>query len=137
MGSHRVTLSARRTNIPSSDLLDELDLPASGILLSEARIGIPKGRFTLKIPSEFSATRMRMMCFYSAHIHLRKILNRVRTESYKARGEFSRDGWGLEEAADVTNGTRPDSSVIRRAQGLELEPGAMAEGPPCVHDVER
>ncbi|KAB8200440.1 C6 finger domain protein [Aspergillus parasiticus] len=66
-----------------SDILAELDLPASGISRSEARISLPKGRFTLNLPNEISAPSTMMMFFYSAQIHLRKVLNRVHTDLYK------------------------------------------------------
>ncbi|KAE8353071.1 C6 finger domain protein [Aspergillus coremiiformis] len=66
-----------------SDILAELDLPASGISRSEGRIALPKGRFTLNLPNEISAPSTMMMFFYSAQIHLRKVLNRVHTDLYK------------------------------------------------------
>ncbi|KAF7595061.1 hypothetical protein BBP40_007464 [Aspergillus hancockii] len=66
-----------------SDILAELDLPASGISRSEGRISLPKGRFTLNLPNEISAPSTMMMFFYSAQIHLRKVLNRVHTDLYK------------------------------------------------------
>ncbi|KAH8425600.1 putative C6 finger domain protein [Aspergillus melleus] len=66
-----------------SDILAELDLPASGISRSEARISLPKGLFTLSLPNEISAPSTMMMFFYSAQIHLRKVLNRVHTDLYK------------------------------------------------------
>jgi hypothetical protein len=71
------------TNYASSDILAELDLPASGISRSEGRIALPKGVFTLNIPNEIRAPNTRMMFFYSAQIHLRKVLNRVHTDLYK------------------------------------------------------
>ncbi|KKK19745.1 hypothetical protein AOCH_006820 [Aspergillus ochraceoroseus] len=55
------------------DILAELDLPASGISRSEARIALPKGRFTLSLPNDMSAPSTIMMFFYSAQIHLRKL----------------------------------------------------------------
>ncbi|GFF44604.1 C6 finger domain protein, putative [Aspergillus udagawae] len=66
-----------------SDILAELDLPASGISRAESRIGLPKGRFTLALPNEISAPSTMMMFFYSAQIYLRKVLNRVHTDLYK------------------------------------------------------
>ncbi|KAE8397232.1 hypothetical protein BDV37DRAFT_292333 [Aspergillus pseudonomiae] len=66
-----------------SDILAELDLPASGISRSEARISLPKGRFTLNLPNEVSTPSTTMMFYYSAQIYLRKVLNRVHTELYK------------------------------------------------------
>jgi hypothetical protein len=71
------------TDFMPSDILAELDLPASGISRSEARISLPKGRFTLNLPNEISAPNTMMMFFYSAQIHLRKVLNRVHTDLYK------------------------------------------------------
>ncbi|KKA18870.1 clr-1 [Rasamsonia emersonii CBS 393.64] len=67
-----------------SDILAELDLPASGISRSEGRIALPKGVFTLSLPNEIRAPNTMMMFFYSAQIHLRKVLNRVHTDLYKA-----------------------------------------------------
>ncbi|KAE8377787.1 hypothetical protein BDV26DRAFT_304778 [Aspergillus bertholletiae] len=66
-----------------SDILAELDLPASGISRSQDRISLPKGWFTLNLPNEISAPSTMMMVFYSAQIHLRKVLNRVHTDLYK------------------------------------------------------
>ncbi|KAL4916922.1 hypothetical protein BDW62DRAFT_93517 [Aspergillus aurantiobrunneus] len=66
-----------------SDILAELDLPASGISRSESRIGLPKGKFTIALPNTMSAPNTMMMFFYSAQIHLRKVLNRVHTDLYK------------------------------------------------------
>lgn len=67
----------------SSDILAELDLPASGISRLESRIALPKGHFTLNLPNEIRAPSTMMMLFYSAQIHLRKVLNRVHTDLYK------------------------------------------------------
>ncbi|PGH15145.1 hypothetical protein AJ80_05657 [Polytolypa hystricis UAMH7299] len=67
-----------------SDILAELDLPASGISRLEGRMLFPKGVFTHKIPNEIRAPTTMMMLYYSAQIHLRKILNRVHTDLYKA-----------------------------------------------------
>ncbi|KAJ5051290.1 hypothetical protein NUH16_003071 [Penicillium rubens] len=66
-----------------SDLLAELDIPASGISRSEGRIPIPKGKWTIVLPNNLTAPETMMMLFYSAQIHLRKILNRVHTDLYK------------------------------------------------------
>ena len=71
-----------------SDILAELDLPASGISRLEGRISLPKGRFTLSLPNEICAPSTMMMFFYSAQIHLRKVLNRVHTDLYKVESEF-------------------------------------------------
>jgi hypothetical protein len=72
----------------SSDILAELDLPASGISRSEGRIALPKGVFTLTLPNEIRAPNTMMMFFYSAQIHLRKVLNRVHTDLYKAESKL-------------------------------------------------
>ncbi|CAP99930.1 Pc22g26420 [Penicillium rubens Wisconsin 54-1255] len=66
-----------------SDLLAELDIPASGISRSEGRIPIPKGKWTIALPNNLTAPETMMMLFYSAQIHLRKVLNRVHTDLYK------------------------------------------------------
>ncbi|OJJ51851.1 hypothetical protein ASPSYDRAFT_63108 [Aspergillus sydowii CBS 593.65] len=66
-----------------SDILAELDLPASGISRSESRISLPTGRFTISLSNNISAPNTMMMFLYSAQIHLRKILNRVHTDLYK------------------------------------------------------
>lgn len=67
-----------------SDILAELDIPASGISRSESRIDIPTGRFTLSLPNEICAPSTMMMIYYSTQIHLRKVLNRIHTDLYKA-----------------------------------------------------
>lgn len=66
-----------------SDLLAELDIPASGISRSEGRMELPKGKFTITLPNDLNAPQTMMMLFYSAQIHLRKVLNRVHTDLYK------------------------------------------------------
>lgn len=66
-----------------SDLLAELDIPASGISRSEGRMGLPKGMYTIVLPDDLSAPSTMMMLCYSAQIHLRKVLNRVHTDLYK------------------------------------------------------
>lgn len=70
-----------------SDILAELDLPASGISRLEGRMDLPSGRYTLNLPNEISAPNTMMMVFYSAQVHLRKVLNRVHTDLYKAEKE--------------------------------------------------
>lgn len=67
-----------------SDILAELDLPASGISRAESRIHLPKGVYTITLPNEIRAPTTMMMIYYSAQIHLRKVLNRVHTDLYKA-----------------------------------------------------
>lgn len=71
-----------------SDILAELDLPASGISRAEARIELPKGR-TLSLPNDPAAPNTMMMFFYSAQIHLRKVLNRVHTDLYKVESKLT------------------------------------------------
>ena len=66
-----------------SDILAELDLPASGISRSESRVNLPRGRYTLSGLNNLSESDTMMMFFYSAQIHLRKVLNRVHTDLYK------------------------------------------------------
>jgi hypothetical protein len=82
-----VSLSSGSTNSEPSDILAELDLPASGISRAESRIGLPKGRFTLPWQNEMSAPSTMMMFFYSSQIHLRKVLNRVHTDLYKVESK--------------------------------------------------
>lgn len=66
-----------------SDLLAELDIPASGISRSESRIGLPKGDWTLESRHDGGQDPILTMLYYSAQIHLRKVLNRVHTDLYK------------------------------------------------------
>ncbi|KAJ9481583.1 hypothetical protein VN97_g11888 [Penicillium thymicola] len=66
-----------------SDLLAELDIPASGISRSECRMPIPNGKWTIVLPNDPNAPQTMMMLFYSAQIYLRKILNRAHTYLYK------------------------------------------------------
>ncbi|KAJ5988543.1 hypothetical protein N7481_003753 [Penicillium waksmanii] len=71
-----------------SDLLAELDIPASGISRSESMIPLPKGRWTIiPMPNDMKDPHVLMMMFYSAQIHLRKVLNRVHTDLYKVEKE--------------------------------------------------
>ena len=72
-----------------SDLLAELDIPASGISRSEGQIALPKGRWTnMTLPNTIKDPQvLMMMMFYSAQIHLRKVLNRVHTDLYKVEKE--------------------------------------------------
>jgi hypothetical protein len=51
-------------------------------------MGLPKGRFTLALPDEIGAPSTMMMFFYSAQIHLRKVLNRVHTDLYKVESKL-------------------------------------------------
>ncbi|KAJ5752177.1 hypothetical protein N7520_009094 [Penicillium odoratum] len=65
-----------------SDLLAELDIPASGISRSEGRMSLPRGKLDYP-PDKISHEESMLMFFYSAQIHLRKVLNRVHTDLYK------------------------------------------------------
>ncbi|PWY70420.1 C6 finger domain protein [Aspergillus heteromorphus CBS 117.55] len=75
-----------------SDILAELDLPASGISRSESRIALPKGR-NLSLPNDVTAPSTVMMFFYCAQIHLRKVLNRVHTDLYKVESQGPPGRW--------------------------------------------
>ncbi|KAJ6019795.1 hypothetical protein N7499_003107 [Penicillium canescens] len=78
-----------------SDLLTELDLPASGISRYESRMILPKGKFMINhLPDDRSAPTSAMMLFYSAQIHLRKILNRVHKFIHKAENQ-GQTRWSL------------------------------------------
>lgn len=50
---------------------------------SLGQIALPKGHFTLDLPNEIRAPSIMMMLFYSAQIHLRKVLNQVHMDLYK------------------------------------------------------
>ncbi|EED21828.1 C6 finger domain protein, putative [Talaromyces stipitatus ATCC 10500] len=65
-----------------SDLLAELDFTASGVSQSETRVSLPTGTFTMDQPLPMSDDQTRVMFFYSAQIHLRKVLNRVHRDLY-------------------------------------------------------
>lgn len=66
-----------------SDLLAELNIPASGISRSECRIGLPKGRYTIAIPDDLTAPNTMMMLCYYAQIHLCNALKPVYSDLYK------------------------------------------------------
>jgi hypothetical protein len=71
-----------------SDLLAELDIPASGISRSESIIPHPKGKWTIHpMPNDMKDPHVLMMMYYSSQIHLRKVLNRVHTDLYKVSKE--------------------------------------------------
>ncbi|KAK2750723.1 hypothetical protein FQN57_002796 [Myotisia sp. PD_48] len=72
-----------------SDILAELDLPASGISRLEGSMEFPKGVFAHFIPNDTTAPSTIMMIYYSAQVHLRKVLNRVHTDLYKAETKES------------------------------------------------
>ncbi|KAL4875286.1 hypothetical protein BJY04DRAFT_232749 [Aspergillus karnatakaensis] len=66
-----------------SDMLAELDLPASGISRSEARITHPGGTHSIGANGDELAPETKIMFHYSAQIHLRKILDSVHRNLYK------------------------------------------------------
>lgn len=108
-----------------SDILAELDLPASGISRLEGRISLPKGRFTLSLPNEICAPSTMMMFFYSAQIHLRKVLNRVHTDLYKVESKSSNARVPMRLLTMPR--ARPDPLVVECAGNSEHEPAIMAE----------
>ncbi|PCG98295.1 Hypothetical protein PENO1_058760 [Penicillium occitanis (nom. inval.)] len=65
-----------------SDLLAELDLTASGVSQSETAIQLPKGYLTQTAAEKLKDPESLMMFYYSAQIHLRKVLNRVHRDLY-------------------------------------------------------
>ena len=67
-----------------SDILAELDLPASGISRLESRMNSPNGTTAHSVPNEIDSPAAMMMYYYMAQIVLRKTLNRVHTDLYKA-----------------------------------------------------
>ncbi|KAJ5151048.1 uncharacterized protein N7482_010300 [Penicillium canariense] len=100
-----------------SDLLAELDIPASGISRSEGRINLPKGRFTIDIPDDLEAPSTRMMLFYSAQIHLRKVLNRVHTDLYKVDKQGETGRWSASPPRDnELERPRPPAREINAAR---------------------
>ena len=89
-----------------SDLLAELDLPTSGISRYEGRMILPKGKFTInRPPDDPSAPTSAMMLFYSAQIHLRKILDRVHKFICKVENQ-GQTGWSstVQEALSMNLG---------------------------------
>ncbi|OJD10984.1 hypothetical protein AJ78_08151 [Emergomyces pasteurianus Ep9510] len=70
-----------------SDILAELDLPASGISRFEDRLYTEAGLFISA--NELQTPDPLTMIYYLAQIHLRKVLNRVHTELYKANSRDS------------------------------------------------
>ncbi|CAG7952149.1 unnamed protein product [Penicillium salamii] len=105
-----------------SDLLAELDIPASGISRSESRMALPKGKFTISLPDDLSSPSTMMMLFYSAQIHLRKVLNRVHTDLYKVEKQGQRR-WSstVQEALsmnlDLWRTSLPDSMKWKDTEG--------------------
>ncbi|KAJ5790047.1 uncharacterized protein N7518_007058 [Penicillium psychrosexuale] len=74
-----------------SNILAELDLPPSGLSRFESQIDLPTEKSALTDSPD--SPLISTMLFYSAHIHLRKILNRVHTELYKF--DHEEQGWSL------------------------------------------
>ncbi|KAH1323326.1 hypothetical protein KXX47_000814 [Aspergillus fumigatus] len=104
-----------------SDILAELDLPASGISRAESRIGLPKGRFTLALPNEICAPSTMMMFFYSAQIHLRKVLNRVHTDLYKVERQ---QGSNNANPGSATNAAGSASAVNAAIAAITSNPSS-------------
>ena len=71
-----------------SDLLAELDLPASGISRYESyeKVNLPRG-VSLDVLPEIGHADTLNMVYYSAQVQLRRTLNRVHTELYKDKGD--------------------------------------------------
>ncbi|KAJ5848937.1 hypothetical protein N7534_008255 [Penicillium rubens] len=107
-----------------SDLLAELDIPASGISRSEGRIPIPKGKWTMFLPNNLTAPETMTMLFYSAQIHLRKILNREHTDLYKVeKQDQTRWSFTVQEALSL-NLDRWRESLPDSMQWDESDPPA-------------
>ncbi|KAJ6126176.1 transcriptional regulator family: Fungal Specific TF [Penicillium samsonianum] len=108
-----------------SDLLAELDIPASGISRSEGRMAIPKGKWTIGLPNDdLNAPQTMMMLFYSAQIHLRKVLNRVHTDLYKVKKQGqSRWSSTVQETLSLNLDLWRDS-LPQNMQWLESDPPA-------------
>jgi hypothetical protein len=54
-------------------------------------MNFPKGVYAHSIPNEIQNPSTMMMLYYSAQIHLRKVLNRVHTDLYKAERHNSKE----------------------------------------------
>ncbi|KAJ5123498.1 hypothetical protein N7448_009595 [Penicillium atrosanguineum] len=70
-----------------SDLLVELDIPASGISRYESRIPFPKGRYATDAPEDATLPSTRVMLYYYSQIHLHKTLNHVHMDLFKVEKE--------------------------------------------------
>ncbi|KXG51317.1 uncharacterized protein PGRI_093290 [Penicillium griseofulvum] len=105
-----------------SDLLAELDIPPSGISLLEGRISIPKGKWSIIQPNDHINTMVMM--YYSAQIHLRKLLNRVHTCLYKSKTQ-GQTNWSstLQEALSL-NLDRWRQSLPQSMQWDDADPPA-------------
>lgn len=66
-----------------SDILAELPLPGSNITKVETKVELPAGDYVFPVPNCLDAPNTRMMVFYLAQIHLRKVLNRIHNDLYK------------------------------------------------------
>lgn len=67
-----------------SDLLAELDIPASGISRVENDMDSPTGKLHFPhVPDSLTSPATLMLLCYSAQVYLRKVLNRVHTCLYK------------------------------------------------------
>ncbi|OAX78052.1 hypothetical protein ACJ72_07642 [Emergomyces africanus] len=87
-----------------SDILAELDLPASGISRFEDRLYTEAGLFISA--SELQTPDPLTMIYYLAQIHLRKVLNRVHTELYKAGFTLKSNMIILSQLQTLQNGKR-------------------------------
>lgn len=50
-------------------------------------MNFPRGVFAHTIPNEIHAPNTMMMMYYLVQIHLRKVLNRIHTDLYKAESK--------------------------------------------------
>ncbi|KAJ6172378.1 hypothetical protein N7470_001445 [Penicillium chermesinum] len=107
-----------------SDLLAELDIPASGISRSEGRMGLPNGQYSLGFPDDNVHDPVLTMLYYSAQIHLRKVLNRVHTDLYKVEKAGAESRWSsnVQEALsmnlDLWRNSLPD--IMNWKDGQEI-----------------
>ncbi|KZF20052.1 hypothetical protein L228DRAFT_270807 [Xylona heveae TC161] len=88
-----------------SDILAELDLPASGISRYEdSGIGFPLG-VSLGLPPDALGEKPEtlMMMYYSAQIQLRKILNRAHSALYSTDKNSKHAGWSNLTSKDLAD----------------------------------
>lgn len=111
-----------------SDILAELDLANSGISRSEARISLPSGRKTLELPNTMEAPETKMMFFYSAQIHLRKVLNRIHTDLYKvtkkkgsSKLEKETEEYYIEDTPDFETSRPKIPHAVLQVLGISLD----------------
>ncbi|KAI7978382.1 hypothetical protein EIK77_009227 [Talaromyces pinophilus] len=69
--------------MPTSDLLAELDLTAGDVSQSKTKIELPTGYLSM--------TEAPVMFYYSAQIHLRKLLNQIHQSLYNTKIEHLPD----------------------------------------------